>query len=131
MNCYYHPDTTAVALCKACNRGLCVDCVVNVEPGSSCAGRCEEEVAAINILLERGKTAYKKTGVAYRRTAVFGLLMGLIFVLIGAIPIAMNFGNRLFWISVVAIGVVYFIWSWLTFKSSREINEVKRTVDKG
>ncbi len=26
MNCYYHPDTTIVATCQDCNKGLCKQC---------------------------------------------------------------------------------------------------------
>lgn len=29
MNCYYHPDKPAVAMCPQCGMGLCQDCVAN------------------------------------------------------------------------------------------------------
>jgi hypothetical protein len=44
MNCFYHPQTVAVGLCKSCGKGLCPACAVDMDQGLACRGRCEQEV---------------------------------------------------------------------------------------
>jgi hypothetical protein len=36
MKCYYHPKEDAIAVCKACGKGVCHDCLVTVSGDSYC-----------------------------------------------------------------------------------------------
>ena len=54
MNCFYHPTTAAIGTCKSCCKGLCPECAADLGKGLACKGRCEEDVKALNELLERG-----------------------------------------------------------------------------
>ncbi len=75
MNCFYHPQTVAVAICKNCNKGLCSECASDVGNGIACKGKCESEVLAINAIINRSKTAYQKTGNVYIALSIpFGIL---------------------------------------------------------
>ena len=42
MFCFEHAQTGAVAVCRACGRGLCRECAVEVERFLVCRNRCEE-----------------------------------------------------------------------------------------
>jgi hypothetical protein len=84
MHCFYHDTIDAIAICKNCSRGLCRDCSTEFANGIACKGRCENEVNAINQIINRNKTSYKKTSAAYTRNALTYLLIAIVFGVWGA-----------------------------------------------
>ncbi len=82
MKCFNHEKIDAVGVCRSCGRGLCRDCIAEVGLSCSCKGECEEVVATMNDLVERGRTAYQKTSAAQSR---FGIVFGLM----GVVPLAL------------------------------------------
>lgn len=123
MKCYYHHPADAVALCKSCGRALCPDCCADVHPGTACKQRCEQAVADLNTIIERSKTAYVKTGLAYKRSATAILIMGIIFLGFGLLPILINDDYGASFMAV--IGFIFLLWSFFSFKSGRQITAVK------
>lgn len=119
MKCFYHHGVEAVALCKACQRALCPECAADVHPGTACRNRCEQEVAAINAMMERGKSAYQKTGAAYRRSAFALALTGLVFLAMGIVPFALTgkYSSLVF----ALVGPVFFLWSYFSYRSGKQI----------
>lgn len=87
MNCFYHPQTVAVAVCKNCSKGLCSDCAVDVGNGMACKNKCEPEVRAMNEIITRSKTAYQKTG-------NFAAAVGGLFIICGLLAVAAMFITR-------------------------------------
>ena len=83
MNCYYHPSTSAVGICKNCYKGLCENCAVDVGNGLACKGHCESDVEVLNRVLDRSKTQMLRLGSMYRRTAWLIGFLGIIFVIVG------------------------------------------------
>jgi hypothetical protein len=81
MRCFYHGDVDAVAICKSCYRGICPDCCAEVGPAVGCRNRCESDVAAINDIILRNRTAYKKASSAYFWFGVGFSILGLLTVL--------------------------------------------------
>jgi sulfite exporter TauE/SafE len=79
MNCYYHHDRSAIGICKHCQRGLCPDCAALVNDSLACKDRHEENVRAVNQMLERNLLTSARTVANYRRSAWFYLLTGLLF----------------------------------------------------
>jgi hypothetical protein len=53
MRCFYHQDKEAVGTCKACGKGVCVECAVDLGKGLACRGLCEESARAIIQLVDR------------------------------------------------------------------------------
>ncbi len=51
MDCFNHPDRSAVGVCKSCGRGLCHDCAVDSPNGLSCKG-CEVRVQLMNQIID-------------------------------------------------------------------------------
>jgi len=47
MNCFNHPDVPAVGICKACQKGLCMECAVDLGHGIACKSH-QEEVEMLN-----------------------------------------------------------------------------------
>ncbi len=83
MKCFNHPDKDAVGICKNCNKGLCKDCIVEVENGIACKETCVEEVKLINSLINRNKKSYGNVaGAHYKNAYIYGGL-GLVFIFFG------------------------------------------------
>ena len=76
MKCYYHNESDAVGFCKACTKGLCTECAVDVGYGLACKDTCEDQVRAVNANIERGKKGYKLTAGAMAILGIVLLLMG-------------------------------------------------------
>jgi hypothetical protein len=119
MKCFYHPDTDAVALCKSCNRGLCPACSAEVAPGLACRGRCEADVAALNLVIQRSNSIYQKTGTTYLNNAITYLLIGTIFLGSGLIPMLVSGNYRVFFL--IPLGAVFLLWSFLAYRSGKQM----------
>ena len=53
MRCFNHHDREAVGACKACSKGLCSECAVDLGHGLSCRGPHEATVESYRVMLER------------------------------------------------------------------------------
>jgi hypothetical protein len=53
LQCFYHPEVSAVGSCKHCYRGLCSACAAEREGGLACRGRHETDVDATSALIAR------------------------------------------------------------------------------
>ena len=124
MNCYYHYDHPAVGICKSCNKGLCYECAVDIGNGLACKNSCEAEVKALNDVLERSKTAYKKTGKVYKRNAVISALIGCFFLLWGILQVALSDEAGLA-VLFIPFGVIFLIASFLSIRSGKQIARVE------
>ncbi len=128
MKCYYHHETEAVAICKSCNRALCENCAADIHPGTACINRCEKDVKALNVIIERNKSVYQKTGKAHKRNAIAMLMSGLVFLLIGVIPIIIS-GN--YSSSFIAIlGLIFLLWSFFSYRSGKQIEAPEEMPDR-
>ena len=124
MICYHHHDRPAVGICKSCNKGLCYECAVDIGHGLACKNSCENEVRALNDVLERSKTAYQKAGKAYKRTALISGLLGCAFLLWGILQVTLihEVGIAVF---LIPFGVILLFASFLSLRSGRQIAHVK------
>ncbi len=79
MNCFYHPDQSAIGLCKHCQRGLCAECAAVMDDVLACKGRHEDEVHALEQLTARNLFQSKRVGSGYMRNAIFYGSVGVVF----------------------------------------------------
>ena len=61
MKCFYHNGVDAVAICKNCNRGLCMECASEVENGVACKNRCEPAIEELNAMLNKNRAMMAKS----------------------------------------------------------------------
>lgn len=121
MKCFYHRGVDAVASCKACYRALCPDCIAEVGLSCSCRNRCEADVATLNELVERARTAYHKTSAAYFWSGLFTFLLGIPFLIFGLF--AVSSGPRGQWgYLLLVIGILFAGWGVSQFVSARRMN---------
>jgi len=79
MNCYNHRTVAAVATCKNCNKGLCPDCLTEIENGIACTATCIEQVKMLNVLLNKSNSASTRVAGTYYRTVFIYGAMSLLF----------------------------------------------------
>ena len=83
MNCYYHPEKPAVALCKYCQRGLCSECAAHAGDSLACKGLHEEQVRAMEALMQKNILQSKRVSSDYLRNTIFYGAVGLLFTVFG------------------------------------------------
>ena len=79
MLCYNHADREAVGTCKACCKGLCAECAVDLGFGISCRGSHEQRVAEIDELVSRNASVQRVAARAKYAAPAFYLFMGAVF----------------------------------------------------
>lgn len=128
MYCYRHPQTNANGICKSCNKGLCMQCAVDVENGLACKHSCEQYVKDINELIKLSKGAYNKTSSTYYRMAVIYGLLGIFFILFPFITrsfFPLLFDSFIFSF-LLPIGIIFFIGMIFMFYSGMQLkNKIK------
>lgn len=102
MHCFYHPEKTAVGICKYCQRGLCTGCISEVDDNLACKDRHEEQVNLLEIGEKRSRLHYEQLKSVYRRNAIFYFLVGILFTGFGIFQIRWMGIQGLF---LLAIGV--------------------------
>jgi hypothetical protein len=85
VKCFHHPDVDAVGLCKACGKGLCRSCAVDMGQGLACANSCEVAVRDLIVQLAVSRKALATTPGAYKTQSTIGFVTGGIFVATAAL----------------------------------------------
>lgn len=85
MHCFNHSSLSAVGVCKACQKGLCTDCAVDVGNGIACMESCETSVAELNEMNERGLKLYGIGKYKSRMPSSGVLLWGVLSILLWAV----------------------------------------------
>jgi hypothetical protein len=79
MNCFYHPEKSAIGLCKHCQRGLCTECTAIVDDVLACKHRHEDDVHKLEQLAARNLFQSKRVASGYMRNAIFYGLVSVVF----------------------------------------------------
>lgn len=80
MNCYYHNEAGAVAVCQNCGRGLCRECAGEIDGHIACKGKCEPAVKRLYDQVDRSRSITD-------RNLILGRVMGVVFAVLGALMI--------------------------------------------
>ncbi len=83
MKCYNHAENDAVGVCKNCSKGLCKECLTEVNNGIACTLTCIEEVERIDKLIKKGSQSYKTVYASQMRNAYLIGSMGIVFIFFG------------------------------------------------
>lgn len=123
MKCYNHSAVDAVSVCKSCCRALCHDCVAEVGLSCSCRDRCEEDVQALNDLLERGRTAYQTSSAAYAGSGGMAAIIGILAILFAIYGLVTE-GKRELSLFLFVVGAAFAVYGVLYFHWSRAFGKV-------
>ena len=83
MKCFTHPGADAVGIGKHCNKGVGLDCAVDVGGGIACKGKCESQVKVLIDAQQRVAVLYQTSRSVYRWLAVSMFVVGVAFELVG------------------------------------------------
>ncbi len=112
MKCFRHPDIDAVGVCKACYKGVCRECAVDLGHSLACSLTCEEEARQVNaqILASRKSIMAQKKN-SYLFPTFFGA-SGVVFFIFGLMS-SDPFGlTTVFGIVFLLLSIVYFYTTW-------------------
>jgi hypothetical protein len=68
-----------VGLCKYCQRGLCSECAALAGDSLACRNLHEEQVRAMEVLMDKNILQSKRVGSDYFRNTIFYGLVGILF----------------------------------------------------
>ncbi|SRR5258706_16043294 len=113
MECFYHEGAAAVGSCRACLKGLCRRCAVELEGGLACPDRCEPQVRALVLTLQQS-VRFQSVSSGFLRSAR-GLWLGLtgvagfvgVFVVVWGLRLP---ASR----EVALLGIPFFALAWIT-----------------
>lgn len=83
MNCFNHPHTSAIGICRVCCRGMCSACAVDLRHSLACKGSHEDAAAAMNALGVRGTRLLKVTRKSMFVGPLFMGICGMLFLVDG------------------------------------------------
>ena len=118
MKCFNHDPADAIAICKNCNKALCRACAVDVGNGMACLNSCEQEVIAVNELVQRNKTASQRTGYAYQRNAIVSLLLALVLAYLGFNSYREN--NQTVLIMTGGSAIIFFLAAFFNYSTGKK-----------
>lgn len=98
MNCFYHHDISAIGMCKNCYKGLCADCIAEVNGSIACLKTCQDEVAKLDRMIGQSDRTYKNLQ-KWDPLLVVNIAFGAFFIIYGFI----NFGKSYAWL-MLALG---------------------------
>lgn len=99
MQCFYHNDRSAVGLCRACSRGVCIDCISEVGIVIACKGRHEAAAQILSKVQARATRAgsffpffvggmgllFLVWGLFAQPSSLFGTILGGLFILLATV----------------------------------------------
>jgi len=112
MNCYNHRNVPAVATCKNCSKGLCPDCLTEIENGIACKATCIDEVIAINTMIQNNKKARSTVSSSYNRAMFVYIGMGILFLYTGFL----YDGLRFYMLSAGALFLILGVWTYFSIR---------------
>lgn len=117
MNCFNHPDKSAVGFCKSCCKGLCPDCAAEVENGLACRNACEDRVSLINRIIDHNEKIIGSANAQMRSSALLALIFGVLICAYGFLTLRTE-EDAFNWF-LVAMGLVFVIYGVLRLSKKR------------
>jgi hypothetical protein len=118
VECFYHEGRTAVGSCRACLKGVCRSCGVDLQRGLACEGRCEQAVRDLMATIDQS-VQYRGVSRGILKTARnmwFGL--ALVAVLVGLFVIVWGLSLP-FFREISLLGIPFLILAALVLRVAR------------
>ena len=120
MECFTHPGSSSVGICKTCGKAVCRTCAIGLGFAVACTQACATEAAAIHEMNQRGKKIYG-IGVARPKIpsgVIMWLLFGALFSGFGAF--AWFKARDLGWF-LLLFGAASFFVAWLGYRRAKDV----------
>jgi hypothetical protein len=80
MKCYNHSERDSVAICLACGRSFCRECVRETEAGIACSGKCADVLLKNRKFQTELAAHLKNTRRSSLLSSFFSMGMGILFI---------------------------------------------------
>ncbi len=84
MDCFYHEGRSAVGSCRACFKGVCRACAVDLGKGLACTNRCEQAVRDLLATLDQSIRYSGVSAGILRSARTLWLGLAVVALLVGA-----------------------------------------------
>lgn len=109
MNCFYHNDTSAVGICKACNKGICIECATDLKHSLACKNKCEKQAQLIEKIIQMSGEAVRSSMRTFFTVSLIFIVPGLIFLFFGLQTEPIFSITNMLGLFMTTIGVAYII----------------------
>ena len=123
MKCFYHNDKDAVGICKSCEKGLCIDCAIDLGKGLACKNHCEEDVNKIidysqeNIkFASRTSKIIQSTKTGVYLISSFYIVLGIAFIIWDLLSTGLQFGS--------IIGGLFILYGIINLIRNQKLNKI-------
>lgn len=120
MECFAHPGSDAVGICKTCGKAVCRDCVVDTGFAIACSESCASEATALHQMNQAGKRLYG-IGVDRKKLPsgiVMWLLFGTLFSGYGVFEFMQDSGLQWF---PSLFGAASFLVAWIGYRRAKDV----------
>lgn len=120
MDCYRHEGRAAVGCCRACLKGVCRECAVDIGGGLACRDDCEDAVRALVATIQLSVDQRAVSGGLLK--SVRGLWTGLAWIalLVGLGVAALGF-TLPYYRSISLLGIPFLLIGLLTLRVVRNV----------
>jgi hypothetical protein len=128
MECFYHEGAPAVGSCRACLKGLCRSCAVELKGGLACPDRCEPMVRAVVASLQQ-TARYHSVSTGLLRSAP-GLWLGITLVALFVGAFVVVWGLRLpEYREIALLGIPFFALAFLSGRMARSVGSANQAAE--
>jgi hypothetical protein len=120
MECFAHPDTHSVGICKTCGKAVCRACAVDTGFALACSQACAKEASDVHEMNQRGKKIYG-IGVAPRKLPSAVLVWLVFATLFSGFGVLTSFRNHQpEWFTLLFGGAFFYI-AWLAYRRAKDV----------
>jgi len=117
MKCFNHRNSDSIAICKACGKALCSECIADLGHSISCKGSCEEKAELLQSILNRSAA----TVTAQKNNRYF---LPMFFVFFGAVLLFTGLSDKNTFSLVTGVGFIAFGIFYI-FSTRKWVKEIK------
>ena len=78
MQCFYHPDQSAIGTCKVCSKGICGACAADLDHAIACKDKHEQRAIEIDFIVAKSaKALYSSKNMTWAAPAFYLFLAAL------------------------------------------------------
>jgi NAD(P)-dependent dehydrogenase (short-subunit alcohol dehydrogenase family) len=120
MECFSHPSSQAVGVCKGCGKAICRACAKDLGFAVACSDACAAESTDVHEMNQRGKKLYG-IGVAKNKIpsgVIMWILFGLLF---GGFGVLNSFRNGQAEWFILVFSATSFVVAFIAYRRAKEV----------
>jgi hypothetical protein len=108
MHCYNHIDIDAIAICPACHKGICQNCLTQDNLVSCNTDSCKNKAKRIDEIINNNIAIVKKTNGSLILQRFSSIFIGLLFIVMGLVFLQKE--ESMFGLIFVGFGILPFFY---------------------